>query len=227
MKLAIATAAAAAALVLPAAAWPASVRWDYMTIAGKRQFLSGQIKRDHYAIRWWVRHRPTPATLIFDHRRFVLDAREGPIRVCPALGILAPSRTCGKARQMRHARSLLAELPFPLPPTGDWVVATALADRVFPGTQAWLLSCSSGEGGHGGWVNNYQGSDAGGWMQFMPGTFSSYQGAALAEVTRRGYSYPAEYVGYYAPLGQALVAAWMRTHGESHHWDSSIDYHCA
>ena len=111
--------------------------------------------------------------------------------------------------------------------TYDWVTATALAERVFPGTQGWLLSCSEHEGGHSEWRWNYQGSGAGGWMQFMESTYDSYDGDALADVTARGFSYAAEDVGYRTPLGQALVAAWMRTHGLSSHWDPRYDPACA
>lgn len=111
--------------------------------------------------------------------------------------------------------------------TRDWVVATALADRVFPGTRRWLLSCSSGEGGHGGFVWNHQGSGAGGWMQFMRSTYEPYAATARAVVRRRGYLVAPYLWGYDQPLGQALTAAYMRWRGISHwHWVPYVDPLC-
>ena len=110
-----------------------------------------------------------------------------------------------------------------LPITHDWGVATAQAERVFPGTRAWLLNCSRGEGGQGGWKWNYQGSGAGGWMQFMQGTYNSYVWAAYQETLRRGFKVKSmKLLSYYEPLGQALTAAYMRSIGVSGiHWAGS------
>lgn len=111
--------------------------------------------------------------------------------------------------------------------TDDWNVATIQADRVYPGVRGWLLSCSSGEGGHGRFVWNTQGSGAGGWMQFMQGTYDAYENAALNEVRSHGWVIPPGSTGWYRPLGQALVAGYMRVHGWSHiHWAPSLDSGC-
>lgn len=111
--------------------------------------------------------------------------------------------------------------------TRDWLVATNLAERVYPGTRSWLASCSSGEGGHGGFVWNHAGSGSGGWMQFLHGTYMSYVTRAMAETRHRGFLVRAQLWGYYEPLGQALTAAYMRDLGISHiHWDPGIDPKC-
>jgi len=87
-----------------------------MTLTGKRHFLTTTIQRTHNSVRWWVKHRPTPATLIFDHKRVLLDLRADPLRFCSALGVMTPARLCHRVREMRHARVLLAELQPPAPP---------------------------------------------------------------------------------------------------------------
>lgn len=113
-----------------------------------------------------------------------------------------------------------------LPTTGDWGTAVSLVQRVYPGTDRWLLSCSSGEGGHGGFVMNHQGSGAGGPMQFLASTFYSFQAAAFADARAKGFVIDRVHQSWYDMMGQALVAAYMRTHGLSHHWDPSIDPLC-
>lgn len=110
--------------------------------------------------------------------------------------------------------------------TGDWRTAVRVTQRVYPGTEAWLLSCSSGEGGHGGFVMNHEGSGAGGPMQFMQSTFYSYVDAAIRDTRNKGFRFPAVARSWYHPLGQAVTAAYMRTHGQSGHWDPGIDPLC-
>ena len=114
-----------------------------------------------------------------------------------------------------------------IPLTNDWVTATALADRVFPGTQRWLLSCSSGEGSHGGFVMNHQGSGAGGWMQFLSSTYYAHNDTAFYVARSMGFLIPEAANSWYHPLGQAITAAYLRTHGGSSNWDPRIDYLCA
>lgn len=102
-----------------------------------------------------------------------------------------------------------------------WHRSVAQAQRAYPGTTGWLLSCSSSEGGHGRWVPNSQGSGVGGWLQFMPGTFRRMFTAAKADVQRRGFVVPASAASWYSPLGQALAGAWGVTHGRRHEWAGS------
>jgi hypothetical protein len=137
-----------------------------------------------------------------------------------------------------------------LPYTGDWATAVQIVQRVWPGTSSWLLSCSGGEGSHGGWVWNgglpytaggpptsYSGgyrtapagsSGAGGWMQFMLGTFTGSLRAALADAWQRHLAVPARAArSWVSPLGQAFAAGWARFHHATGAWDPGIDPACA
>lgn len=141
---------------------------------------------------------------------------------------------CGE----RYARKVL-------PNTNDWVTATAIAQRVYPGTQSWLLSCSGAEGGHGPWVwyggrlwaghhigNDFLGMDTvGGWLQFRYSTFEPYSEWAFADVERKGFIIPnlgsGEYDAWLSPIGQALTGAYMRFYGrDGHHWSASSGNGC-
>lgn len=114
-----------------------------------------------------------------------------------------------------------------LPAINDWQTSVKIVQRVYPDTDDWLLSCSGGEGGHGGFVMNHEGSGAGGWMQFLADTFYSNVDNALADVRAKGFIVSARVRSWYHPLGQALTAAFMRTMGWSHtHWAPSIDPAC-
>jgi len=99
-----------------------------------------------------------------------------------------------------------------------WHRAVHEAQRPYPGTEPWLLSCSASEGGHGRWVPNGDGSGAGGWLQFMSGTFWRMYGAARADVIARGFRVPSSAADWHSPLGQALAGAWGVTHGRSGEW---------
>jgi hypothetical protein len=99
-----------------------------------------------------------------------------------------------------------------------WLRAVDEAQRPYPNTASWLISCSASEGGHGRWVPNSQGSGANGWLQFMEGTFWRMFWAAKADVESRGYRVPASAASWYSPLGQALAGAWGLTNGRRHEW---------
>jgi hypothetical protein len=116
----------------------------------------------------------------------------------------------------RHAQVVAKRtLPF----TNDWRTSVRLAQRPFPGTSTWLLFISAREGGYGPFVMNHQGSGAGGWMQFMSGTFYAYVDDARAAVERRGFIVPAHVWKWTHPLGQALTAGYMRYTGrDGCHW---------
>ena len=105
-----------------------------------------------------------------------------------------------------------------LPAPNDWRSAVRVVQRVYPGTEGWLLSCSASEGSHGRWVSNHQGSGAGGWLQFMESTFWRMYGAALTEARAEGFIVPHSANSWYSPLGQALAGAWGVTNGRSSEW---------
>lgn len=115
-----------------------------------------------------------------------------------------------------------------LPYSTDWVTSVRIIQRIYPGTESFLLSCSSGEGGHGGFVMNHQGSGAAGWMQFMSGTFYGHAPIAFSNARSLGFILPDELtISIESPMAQALTAAFMRSHGMSSHWDPGIDPLCA
>lgn len=116
-------------------------------------------------------------------------------------------------------KTLKREMWYTLPYTNDWRTAVSLAQRPYPGTADWLLFISHREGGYGGFVMNHQGSGAGGWMQFMSGTFYGYVYAAKADFERRGFRLPDNVWVWTHPLGQALTAGYMRYYGKDGcHW---------
>lgn len=102
-----------------------------------------------------------------------------------------------------------------------WEKSVLEVQRAYPGTQAWLLSCSASEGGWGRWVPNSQGSGVGGWLQFMPGTFAGFVRHAIEDVRARGFRVPESAWSWYSTLGQALAGGWGITHGMRHHWSGS------
>lgn len=133
-------------------------------------------------------------------------------------------RSCTVARASLRLHSTLAaiaqtRLLSELPLTNDWRTAVRLTQRVFPGTESWLLFISHREGGYGGFVMNHQGSGAGGWMQFMAGTFYGYVDAARASVASRGFVVDPGIWEWTNPMGQALTAGYMRYTGrDGCHW---------
>jgi hypothetical protein len=107
------------------------------------------------------------------------------------------------------------------PGNSAWRRAVKEAQRAYPGTESWLLSCSASEGGWGRWVPNSQGSGVGGWMQMYPSTFWRMWATAKADVTSRGFKVPASAASWYSPLGQALASAWGLTNGRRGEWAGS------
>jgi Skp family chaperone for outer membrane proteins len=106
-----------------------------------------------------------------------------------------------------------------IPETTDWVTAVNIVQRMYPGTKDWLLYISHREGGYGGFVMNHQGSGAGGWMQFMSGTYYGYSPAAFADAKRRGFIVQDSWNQWTHPLGQAITAGYMKYYGrEGCHW---------
>ena len=166
-----------------------------------------------------------------DHRaRMRLDRTlalsEGRPRSCPDARWLATGVWRPRARKWRTAaeRWVAARVlrDFEVRPGNRaWLRAVDEAQKVFPGTASWLLSCSASEGGHGRWVPNSQGSGVGGWLQFYPSTFARMYGAASLELAARGFIVPGSAHSWYSPLGQALAGAWGVTNGRSHEWVGS------
>lgn len=121
-----------------------------------------------------------------------------------------------QASRLEHVRALRA-VGLAL---RDYASAVRYVERWF-GPQPFLWSCPRSEGGFGGFVMNRQGSDAGGWLQFMPGTFWSVIGDAVARARARGMLVPAAAVSWTSPLGQALAGVEMLRDGRRGEWVGS------
>lgn len=155
-------------------------------------------------------------------------------------------RSCTVARASYRLHTALAQtvtrrLLYELPSTNDWKTAVRIAQRVYPGTESWMLSISDREGGWSAWVwyggrtwqgyhvgDDYLGADTvGGWMQFRFSTFAPYYRGMVKDLKARGYTVPAFpnrggpaiYQPWLDPLGQALTAGYMRYYGKDGcHW---------
>jgi hypothetical protein len=106
-----------------------------------------------------------------------------------------------------------------IPANWDWPTAVRLVQRIYPGTEDWLLFISHREGGWGRFVMNSQGSGAGGWMLFMSSTYYAYNDRAFADARRRGFIIPESANSWTHPMGQAITAGYMRYVGlDGCHW---------
>lgn len=102
----------------------------------------------------------------------------------------------------------------------DFLRSTRLIDRLYPGSWlgAWERACAPSEGGYGRWVPNGTGSGAGGWLQFMSGTFYGIIDDAFAHARARGVRPPRWAWSWHSPLGHALAGAEMILHGRRSEW---------
>jgi hypothetical protein len=92
----------------------------------------------------------------------------------------------------------------------DFMLAANAAHAIFTAVSVHRLYYRADvEGGHGRWVWNKRGSGAGGWFQFMEGTFYARSDEAFAEARRRGFTVPMKYNSFYSMLGQTITAAYM------------------
>lgn len=110
------------------------------------------------------------------------------------------------------------------PALTSWQRAVAVVGRYFGEPVAgWELSCSrwGSEGGWGAFVMNELGSGAGGWLQFMPGTFDGVIARAVADARARGMQVPASASSWRSPLGQAIAGAEMLVDGRRAEWSGS------
>lgn len=109
----------------------------------------------------------------------------------------------------------------------SWDRSNELIRRYYGNTLAdWENSCSSTEGGHGGfvWFNHlsypeygYSGTP-GGNLQFKGGTFDGIIGKALVEAHSRGLLASPSQATFYTPLGQAIAGAQMILDGRRGEW---------
>ena len=139
-----------------------------------------------------------------------------------------------KARAARRAWERFRTLrDFPIRPDANaWLRAVEEAQRPYPGSRAWLRSCSAAEGGWGRWVRYgggpyYVGLEnhdvSGGWLQFKFGTFKGFYRRAIDDVRQHGFKVERldPVAGWLSPLGQALAGAWGYVNGLRGHWAGS------
>jgi hypothetical protein len=100
----------------------------------------------------------------------------------------------------------------------DFERALRLASNVYGVSYSWLHSCAGSEGGFRGWIPNHSGSGAGGWMQFLAGTFYANVDGALTYARPRVRVSLGAYRSWYSRVGQAFTAAHMFRSGESSQW---------
>lgn len=100
----------------------------------------------------------------------------------------------------------------------DFQRALLFASHVYGVSYSWLHNCAGSEGGFRDWIWNHRGSKAGGWMQFMSGTFYDNVEAAFSYARRHGYNVSGKYASWKSRVGQAFVAAYMFKTGESGQW---------
>ncbi len=113
--------------------------------------------------------------------------------------------------------------------SATWLASVSYVGRYFgQGIAAWELSCShpGSEGGWTEWVWNggapasssSHGSGAGGWLQFMQGTFDGIIDKGIATARSRGMIVPASARSFFSPLGQAIAGAQMILDGRRGEW---------
>ena len=145
----------------------------------------------------------------------------------------------------RYLATFLRDTPY-ADGNNAWFKAIDQAQRVFPGTKDWLISCSRPEGGHGRWVG-YSGvsfstwlrdsNTVGGNMQFRFGTFTGMYRNAYAYLRSKGFRVPDHLddvnsvigltTAWRSALGQALAAGWARyTGNDNSHWSASWGRGC-
>lgn len=121
-----------------------------------------------------------------------------------------------------------------------WHKAVREVQKVYPGTESWLLSCSDAEGGWGRWVSygalyspEYAAAHyiVGSWMQFKYPTFTGMFRRAKADTLSKGFLLPRglepDIKGWQSPLAVALAAAWARyTGNDDQHWSASWNNGC-
>lgn len=130
-----------------------------------------------------------------------------------------------------------------------WPKAVREVQRVFPGTEAWILSCSDAEGwspgfdrwvGYGGvpystWLRDS--NTVGGPGQFRFTTHTSMFRAAFAYLAEREFMLPSHLRdwrsvagltrAWRSALGQALAMGWARyTGNDNSHWSASWGNGC-
>lgn len=199
--------------------------WASFSLVEQKEFVKETIRHDKQSIRWWVNHRRSTVDVFLT--KFVSRLGFPQLPACGVLGFRAPVALCLKAHQLRHAEGVLERLDSTLTETNDWVSAVRVVQQVYPGSEQWLLACSSSEGGHGVWQWRspngflrytsdgspiYVADIPGGPMQYFKSTFDTDFNAAVTDLRQRGIRVPRSAFSWYSNLGQALAGGWAWGH---------------
>lgn len=152
---------------------------------------------------------------------------------------MARASSARRSYERWHEKHTLRDFPFS-PGGRAWHRAVRESQKVFPGTESWLLSCSAAEGGWGRWVgyagvsysDSLRDSDTvGGPMQYRFSTFTGHMRRALEYVRDKHYFVPRALYdqtnAWTSALGQALAAGWARyTGNDNSHWSASWGNGC-
>jgi hypothetical protein len=121
-----------------------------------------------------------------------------------------------------------------------WPRAVEEVQKIFPGSDGWMISCAGSEGGQGRWVVHGGGSyysgaeyakggrEVGGNLQFTYGTFEYMFNAGVKYLREHGFFLPAHLRGgasvtaWRSALGQAIAGGAAYTLGlRGNHWVGS------
>lgn len=100
----------------------------------------------------------------------------------------------------------------------DWMLERAA--KKFNVSYSWIHNCAHDEGDthYRGFIMNSRGSGAGGWMQFMSGTFYDNVGSAFLVIRGKGMPVPLKFKYWTSKVGQAVTASYMFYRGWSSQW---------
>ncbi|CAB4174081.1 hypothetical protein UFOVP1574_23 [uncultured Caudovirales phage] len=147
----------------------------------------------------------------FDRHPQLLSRQDGRRALFAAIGVIDHAAHLKQARKHREKAALLANR--------SWEAAVNYTGRYFGrDIAAWEWECSSGEGGHGGFVWNMGGSGAFGPLQFISSTFWGIIDRGIANARGRGMVVPAAARAWDSYLGQAIAGAQMIMEGRVREW---------
>lgn len=133
-----------------------------------------------------------------------------------------------------------------LPDVASWPVAVRIVQRVFPGTELWMLECSDAEGYNKSdptrWVtfggdpfswDAWEADEVGGPSQYRPSTFKGHYRNGLDFIRARGFRVPEHLLdpgtttAWRSMIAQAIAMGWARfTGNDNSHWSASWSSGC-
>jgi hypothetical protein len=201
LKLLIATAVAAAAMLIAASAFAAPNRWSKLTLTQKRELVLKAIRTERSHVRWWLANRPRLSALFSDlsppPTRLLLG-----LQPCPALGVATTDLVCAAAANVRQDQAVL-----------DGIDAAIAEQNEPPWPTWWLTQAICIHGKEGALTDNTGNSYFGGW-QFLRSTWESVGGPYEIAFDHPGDpSYP-----FTAPAREQLFRAWLVWNRDGGSW---------